>query len=162
MMLFGFVMNLTIVGRVPKEEGGISESSGKGILLYSAMATAAIAAGNFVVPAFFPSILLESYSKLAVLDAQMFGVLIAVSEEQFFRGFLTPYLANRFGLTFGAVTSGLMFGAYHFAVYRNSIEALAIVSLAGIILGYIALKTRRLSPCLLAHALVNFISVGGP
>jgi len=54
-----------------------------------------------------------------------------------------------------------LFGAYHLAVYNASNQALAIVSLSGIILGYVALKTQRLSPCILAHALVNAISIGG-
>ena len=160
LLSFGLVMNVAFLGRVPRDERVDEKETGT-ILIYSVLALGVITVGNYVVPAFLPSILLQAYEKLNVIDARLFGILIAVSEEQFFRGFLAPYMANRFGLTLGTILQGVLFGAYHLAVYNASNQALAIVSFSGIILGYVALKTQRLSPCILAHALVNAISAGG-
>lgn len=160
MMTFGLVLNITLVGRVPVDTD-IDAEEGSGILLWTALAVGVIAAGSFVAPLVLPSILMEAYARLSLLDARLFGVLIAVSEEQFFRGFMAPYLANRLGFTLGILSQGVLFGVYHFSVYGGNPQALLVVTTAGVALGFIALRTRRLSPVVLAHALVNFIAAGG-
>jgi membrane protease YdiL (CAAX protease family) len=53
----------------------------------------------------------------------------------------------------------MMFAIYHFAVY-GSIDVLLVVLGSGIVLSYAVLRTRRLSPTVLAHVINNFIATG--
>lgn len=99
------------------------------------------------------------------VDALLYSLLMAVSEEQFFRGFITdgllsqkiPRVSNNpyFALTLSAV----IFMLYHWARYHTDPNALIYVFFGGFILSWIAYKSRRLSPSILAHSAANFIAV---
>ena len=96
------------------------------------------------------------------LDAMLYGGLMAVSEEMFFRGFITDFLLTSVKLPNPALLmSAGIFTAYHFARYGTQIDALLYVFAGGFILSYIAYKSRRLSPSILAHVANNVIATLG-
>mgnify|MGYP001593021923 FL=1 len=87
------------------------------------------------------------------VNAMLYSVLIGVSEEQFFRGFLTDWLLTHMSNVALALISGAgIFTAYHLARYSTSVNALAYVFAGGLILGFVAYRSRRISPTMLAHA----------
>jgi membrane protease YdiL (CAAX protease family) len=127
------------------------------IALYSVLAFAAIMATNFIV-----SIAPAMESTVAEpVSWALFSVLIAISEEQFFRGLVTPYLATSLGVPVGCLLAGLVFGIFHFAVYGTSMNALFVVTISGVILSYIAVSTMSITPGMIAHSANNFISSMG-
>jgi len=92
------------------------------------------------------------------INAKLLAILMAIGEEDLFRGFFTPWLANRLGEAAGIFASSLLFAIYHFAVYGASVESLLVVFLAGSILSFIALKSRRITAVKLAHMLNNLLT----
>ena len=96
---------------------------------------------------------------LTGVNAMLYGVLMGIAEEQFFRGFITDwFLANMGNVWVALLASAGVFTAYHFARYGTSANALAYVFFGGLILSWTAWKSRRVSPSMLAHAGNNFIS----
>jgi len=149
MALSGFV--LSIVVKQYGADESLSEVEVKQMALWTAVSFVAI-------------IFLNQFARtipFAVTDEPVtrksFAVLIAVAEENFFRGFITPFVASKVGMLPGSVLAGAIFGIYHFAVY-GSVDVLLIVFGSGIILSYVALRTRRLSPPMLAHVINNYLS----
>ena len=92
------------------------------------------------------------------LVPRMFGVLIAVAEEQFFRGFMANLFIARVGIALGIPFSGIFFAVYHAAVYGTSPGLLLFVAVSGMILTYAALKTGRVSTPMIAHVANNLMS----
>jgi len=98
--------------------------------------------------------------ELTGYDALMYSTLIAVAEEQFFRGFITDWLLSRINNPMVALfLSALVFMAYHFARYGTATDALIYVFAGGFILSYVAYKSKRISPPMLAHVLNNLIAI---
>lgn len=98
--------------------------------------------------------------ELTGVDAYLFGYLMAISEEQFFRGFITNFFLLKLKNPFLAIIiSGAVFSIYHLARYGTQLEALIYVLLGGCILSWAAYRSRRLSPVMLAHAINNVIAV---
>lgn len=92
------------------------------------------------------------------LVPRMFGVLIAVAEEQFFRGFMANLFISRVGVGLAVPLSGLFFAVYHAAVYGTSPNLLLFVAVSGMVLTYAAVKTGRVSTPMIAHVVNNFMS----
>jgi membrane protease YdiL (CAAX protease family) len=116
---------------------------------------------NFFVPQ-LPLGILESLETVPAESRQLVSIqlslLIAIAEEQFFRGFITNLLTVKTGF-FGVILSGIFFSVYHLAVYGTSYSSLFIVMGGGIILAYAAYKTRRVSTVMAPHLLNNLASV---
>ncbi len=92
-------------------------------------------------------------------SALLYSILIAISEEQFFRGFIVdlflrevphPYLA--------LLGSTLLFMLYHLARYGGTPDSLLYVFVGGFMLSWVAYKSRRLSPCQLGHIINNLMA----
>jgi membrane protease YdiL (CAAX protease family) len=89
-------------------------------------------------------------------DAVLYSVLIAISEEQFFRGFITDFMLNSLPNTFLALAASAgAFAVYHFARYGTNVNALAYVFAGGFILSWAAYKSRKLSPSMNGHIINN-------
>ena len=80
-------------------------------------------------------------------------VLAPLFEELIFRGALLPVLADRFGSLSAVLLSALLFGLAHI-----SIGELAPLTVLGMGLALIRLRSGRLFPCVLMHALWNAIT----
>jgi membrane protease YdiL (CAAX protease family) len=81
------------------------------------------------------------------------AVIPAFVEEFLFRGLILSHL-RPFGTTTAVVASALLFGMMH-----QNVEQLLYTTVAGLVLGYVYVKTESLWPCILMHFVNNFISV---
>ena len=77
-----------------------------------------------------------------------------VVEELFFRGLVLRSLQRRFGDTWAVVGSAVVFGVAHF----EPLQLPALVAL-GVILGVMAVSTKRLGPSIFAHAGFNLVTM---
>jgi membrane protease YdiL (CAAX protease family) len=138
---------------------GVDTSTGGGratnIVLYTLVALAGmyftgIYASNYFAP--------QTTIQLSGIDAMEYGVLMAVSEEQFFRGGLLNFLSQRLGDWFAIFGSAAVFMVYHFFVYAGNNSALIYVFGGGVLLAFVTVKTQRLSPSILAHVINNILA----
>ena len=77
-----------------------------------------------------------------------------IVEELFFRGLVLRSLQRRFGDAWAVVGSAVLFGLAHF----EPLQLPALVSL-GVILGVMAVSTKRLGPSIFAHAGFNLVTM---
>ena len=89
--------------------------------------------------------------------------LIAIPEENLFRGWLAPFLGNlsRTGIAGGAASSAVLFMVYHLYVLGTEPAKLFIVFAAGLVSGFTALRTKLQSSTTVPHISNNFIATGG-
>ena len=84
------------------------------------------------------------------------GVLPAIAEEFFFRGFVMSSLQKSLRPVWQVLLSGLIFGGFH--VINGSvlsIERFMPATFLGIVLGWVAYRTGSLWPGILLHAMHN-------
>ena len=77
-------------------------------------------------------------------------VLAPLFEETLFRGVLLPVLARRWGTGWGLLISALTFGLAHL-----SLAELPALTVLGLGLGWLRLRSGRLGSCVLMHGLWN-------
>jgi len=124
-------------------------SSQKEVLKYTLIALVGIFFMGFLVKVTFPL-------ELSGYNIIIFGFIIGVAEAQFFRGFITDYLLSTLpNPIFALLGSALIFMVYHFAVYGTQYDSLMYVFAGGLILSWVAYKSRRISPPMIAHGLNN-------
>jgi membrane protease YdiL (CAAX protease family) len=80
--------------------------------------------------------------------------LVPLTEELLFRGFLLFGLSRRYGRGFGLLLSSVLFGVVHL----GAVPAL-YASVAGVVLGWLALSTRSVWPGVSLHAAFNAVPV---
>ena len=161
LLVTGVAMELLLEARKHPTETSdkpIGASDLKGMFGYGAVAFVAMfatgAAINFIEPA--------SVMQITGYDALLYTVLIAIAEEQFFRGFITDYLLATVSQPYLALGgAAAIFGVFHLAVYHTSVNSLLYVFVGGFILSWVAYKSRRLSPGIVAHVINNIWSVLG-
>jgi sodium transport system permease protein len=85
----------------------------------------------------------------------VFVVVLPVSEELAFRGFILGGLQRRFSPWKAIVLSSFLFGLYHMNVFQ-----FLPAFLLGLVLGLLATRTRSIWPGVLLHALHNGLSLG--
>jgi membrane protease YdiL (CAAX protease family) len=88
------------------------------------------------------------------LSVLVFAVVPGVCEEILFRGFVLRGLENRFGGRSAVIWSAVLFGAFHFDLYR-----LVPTTVLGLILGWVAWRTGRLWPSMVIHVTNNAFAV---
>jgi membrane protease YdiL (CAAX protease family) len=88
---------------------------------------------------------------LAIL---VFALLPALCEEILFRGFVLRGLLHRVSPAKAVIWSALIFGAFHFDLYR-----LLPTAVLGLVLGWVAVTTGSLWPSIVLHAANNAIAV---
>ncbi|HYG76038.1 MAG TPA: ABC transporter permease subunit/CPBP intramembrane protease [Planctomycetota bacterium] len=97
----------------------------------------------------------NSYSGCALLIF-LIGVTPGICEEHFFRGFLQQGLLKS-GKWAALIAVGVIFGAYHFPLFRQP-----IVMLMGVVLAWVAYETRSMWPGVIYHTLHNSLGMTGP
>lgn len=96
----------------------------------------------------------NEYGWEGLLTSMISAVILApLGEELIFRGLLFNGLKNRLGLHAAAVISAVIFGSVHFYGVQDMIS----VGFFGLLMAYLYHHTRSLWPCILCHALVNFL-----
>lgn len=82
------------------------------------------------------------------------ALLVPFVEEMFFRGFVFPGLARRFGRVAGVVLSGVLFGAAHL-----SPDSFIPLSFMGIVLSLLYSATGSLYPGIILHSINNSVAL---
>ncbi len=100
--------------------------------------------------------------QLTAYSAFVYSILVAVAEEVFFRGFITDWLLVKMGAEkspkkayLAVAASAAVFCAYHLARYGTNVNALVYVFFGGFILSWVAWKSKRVSPTIIAHVINN-------
>lgn len=130
----------------------------------------AVEAAGQSVP-FTPALLAVITLLQSISYAPLFNMLFAVGEETGWRGYMTPYLTERFGRTKGLLLSGAIWGAWHWPVialvgynFGTGYPAYPLPGLLAMCLGCAALgillsllydKTGSIWAPALAHGAVN-------
>lgn len=157
LLFLGLVFQIYISQKIPHDE----ETSPKELKQVALWVVVCVAAFGLVAMSENLVIPILGSVELSVVDAKLYTVLYAISEERFFRGALTLFAywkTNNIGVA--AASSGIVFGAiYHQAIYGSNIEKIIYVVLLGTVLGYVTLKTKRLSPAILSHCINNLLAV---
>jgi membrane protease YdiL (CAAX protease family) len=92
------------------------------------------------------------------------AVLVApIVEELFFRGLCLRAIEKRFGTTAAVIGSSVLFTLPHFTnpSVAGTVVLFAAIGTVGLALALLVVKTGRLGPAIIAHALFNGISVIG-
>lgn len=80
-------------------------------------------------------------------------VVAPITEEIIFRGLILTRLQRNFSEMTAVIMSGVLFGLIH--IMAGGPLLVLIATLMGIILGFIAVKTKSLLPAILAHIAAN-------
>ena len=92
----------------------------------------------------------------AVVLIAVFAVTLGpLMEELFFRGFLYPVLARRFGMGTGISVTALGFGLMHAAQYGYSWASVLLIFLIGVVLGAVRARKDSVAAGFLVHAAYN-------
>lgn len=129
------------------EDVGISETETKQIGLNTVYAFVGISIAG-IVPAWPLNI--------SLVGKALYGMLYAVAEEHVFRGGILNFLLTKFPPIFAILGSAASFMVYHLSI-GTSTEFLMFVFGSGAVLAWVAERTQRLSPCILAHVLWNVV-----
>lgn len=90
-----------------------------------------------------------------VLFAIFVVLLGPLCEELAFRGFLMPLLIRSFGPATGIIATGLLFGCLHAPEYSWSWRHALLVSVAGMVFGWVRHKTGSTAAAALMHSSYN-------
>mgnify|MGYP000731122271 CR=1 FL=1 len=161
LLVTGITLTL-LFGRKVDYDESLEYSEMRKITITTALCLATFALATLVSSdIFFPFIKREmsigDLRNLSVVSLRLYTFLMAIAEEWFFRGGILSFTAriNRF---IAPIINGLVFTLYHFSIYGTQYNHLFYVLLAGSILAYATLKTERLSPAMIAHAVNNLMA----
>jgi len=156
LLLMGLELN-EYVNKKYDYDDDLDESEKGRIFLATALAIVGISLISFIISVpFYRRV--ASVVTLSVFDAKLYAGLMAVAEEQFFRGFLANFALKYTGNTGAAAVVSSMIGTiYHFYRYGGDYNALMFVFFGFLVLSTIALREQRLSPAILAHVIHNVV-----
>ena len=158
LILVAFALNSLY--KIEFEDINIDKTESRSIILYGAISLGVIVSMNFLVP---KSLSIFDLSQVPVgqlsIVSMSLGVLIAVGEEQYFRGFGLNLMLTKLPYSFMAIlASAALFTVYHLNVYGSSLDSMIIVLGGGLVLGFAAVQTKRVSTVMLPHILVNVLA----
>lgn len=97
-------------------------------------------------------VLLSLFGIMAVTLAPFF-------EELLFRGFLQPVLTRSMGVIAGVVLTAALFGSLHAPEYSFAWQYAVAVSLVGVALGWLRVRSNSIIPCTVLHGAYNSVFV---
>lgn len=97
-------------------------------------------------------VLLSLFGLMAITLAPFF-------EELVFRGFLQPLLTRSLGIIAGVVITAVVFGSLHAPEYSFAWQYAVAVSLVGIVLGWVRVRSNSIIPCTVMHGAYNSVFV---
>ncbi|MFL6451622.1 MAG: CPBP family intramembrane glutamic endopeptidase [Bryobacteraceae bacterium] len=97
-------------------------------------------------------VLLSLFGVMAVTLAPFF-------EELLFRGFLQPLLTRSLGVIAGIVLTAAVFGSLHAPEYSFAWQYAVAVSLVGVVLGWLRVRSDSIIPCTVMHGAYNSVFV---
>jgi membrane protease YdiL (CAAX protease family) len=109
----------------------------------------------FKIPKHVPMEDFLSTPQAALMTAIFAVTLGPLMEELFFRGFLYPVLARRFGVTASVVVTAAGFGIIHGAQLAFAFGLVFIIFLVGLVLTIVRAKTNSVGASFLVHVAYN-------
>lgn len=91
----------------------------------------------------------------AIMTAILAVTLGPLMEELFFRGFLYPVLARRFGVGVGILATSVGFGLIHGAQLGFALGLVLIIFLVGVVLTIVRAKTNSVGSSFVVHVAYN-------
>jgi membrane protease YdiL (CAAX protease family) len=158
LLISGIIMQLYESQKIEYVDSVFEEETSYNILFYTLIALAGIGISTFFSPIILSVKPIAFEIRYTGFQLMLFGVLMAIAEEQFFRGFITNFLL-KFSSIIAILGSAGIFAVYHLAVYGTKPEAIIYVFIGGMILAYVAIRSQRLSPTMIAHSIVNVLAV---
>lgn len=149
----GVALRMYLARKVEADDS-IDVQEGGQILFYTVLCLAALSLTSFFVSS-LPSL---PEMQLTGFDTILFGMLMAVAEEQFFRGAVLSFLMGITMPIVAIIGSACIFAVYHLAVYGTDIAAMTYVFVGGIVLSWVTYRSQRLSPSMTAHILNNVMA----
>ncbi len=160
MLTMGFPSGNAVNGGFKVDPKFSADKSVK-VLFYMAISTAAILMINVTKNVSSSMGLISdnlALPGLAIVNISMFAVIMAVSEETFFRYFLTKLFSNLTTNKISIIIVGLMmFPAYHFWRYGPYLPLLIVTALCGVVLSWVYIQSEMPSAVILPHALINYM-----
>ncbi len=165
LLLGSVVMYRFMWDDVPSDEEIDVEEVG-GIFWFTLVALFSVVVGSIIsspgLYIFIPSSMTQLSTSLGMAPIYVLTLhtsLMAIAEEQFFRGvFIRLFSGWPPGFTIFFVTAiGVL---YHIRVYGSSGFALLYVAGAWIGFTWVAIRTGRISPLIIAHIINNVLAVG--
>ncbi len=102
------------------------------------------------------------HDRAGILWLMAVGVLLApLVEETIFRGYLYPVLARSFGVAWGVIVTGIIFGAMHAVQLWGGWGQIGLLMLVGIVLTYVRARSGSVLSSYLLHLGYNgFLFLG--
>jgi len=160
LLITGLILQFYLLRRVEVVDSLAEPETLGNIGFYTLIAVAGLGVSSVLAPQIAKAIPME----LTGMDAVLYAILMAVSEEQFFRGALTNFLLQHTQPMPAIIGSAAVFTVYHLGVYKTIASALVYVFIGGMILAWVGYRSGRLSPCVIAHIVNNvlaFTVIGG-
>jgi len=157
LLIAGVVMQIFFMRRIEVVDHVFEEETAQNIGFYTLLALAGMAVGSFVSPALAEAMPTQKM-QMTGTDAMLYALLMAIAEEQFFRGAITNFMLILVPAPMAIMGSAGIFTVYHFAMYGTDLSALAYVFIGGVMLAWAAYRSGRLSPSTLAHVINNLIA----
>jgi ABC-2 type transport system permease protein/sodium transport system permease protein len=88
-----------------------------------------------------------------------FGIIPAVCEEFFFRGYLLGALSTRLKAREAILFSAALFGLFHVLTDQLAVERFLSTATMGLALGWVCVRTGSILPGMLLHAVHNSLIV---
>ena len=137
-----------------KDEGDSAKITGI-VFFYTIIALATFVFLSLVTPSIAKVMGLE----ITGYDSILFGAMMAIGEEMFFRlAWANLLIQVSHSEIFGALMGAGIFAVYHLAAYGDNPSAMLFVLGAGFTLIYVDLAMHRLSPSLFAHMANNVLA----
>ena len=137
-----------------KDEGDSAKITGN-VFFYTIIALATFVFLSLVTPSIAKVMGLE----ITGYDSILFGAMMAIGEEMFFRlAWANLLIQVSHSEIFGALMGAGIFAVYHLAAYGDNPSAMLFVLGAGFTLIYVDLQMHRLSPSLFAHITNNVMA----
>jgi len=160
LLISGIVLQFFLLRKIEVVDSVFEEQTAWNIGFHTLIALAGIGLGSIISPAVAKAFPIQKM-QLTGMDALLYSVLIAVAEEQFFRGAITNFLLLSLPPSAAIIGSTAIFTVYHLAVYGTEVSALTYVFVGGAVLSFVAYRSRRLSPAILAHVINNMLNFMG-
>lgn len=97
-------------------------------------------------------VLLSLFGLMAITLAPFF-------EELLFRGFLQPLLTRSLGMVAGVLLTAALFGSLHAPEYSFAWQYALAVSVVGVALGWLRVRSDSIIPCTVLHGAYNSVFV---
>lgn len=104
-----------------------------------------------------PSDIIGDHLLLAMTTVFVVGIA-PITEELFFRGFVVPGIARRWGIVAGIVATGLLFGSLHVVGNYLLYKSLIPLAATGIVFAFTYYRSKNIWSSISAHLVFNAVA----